>query len=479
MPNDATVIFFNARTYHPMMTATNPIKRGLLLALFVLAVQSADAVPLFARQTGHNCLACHAGGQYPELSPYGRYFKLTGYTLGTRQPIPVAFSLVAGQAGIKNNKNDDGTLVNQQNHRFEFDNASVYLGGKILDNVGLFGQWTYQSAAQPKNVLSGATIADQGHFGADNIDLRYADHYVGDDTRPVKDLIWGVSLNNNPTVTDVWNTVPAWGYPYMGPVQNRGNTQGPQYVTRLEGFGGGSATGLGGYAFLNKNFYAELMGYRTSKGATSWLSYGTKDTDPNNPRLYLKGTNPYLRLAYQSDEHGAHNWMTGAFAMNTAQYGYTQLDFSNAFTWGAANLGGGTTRYQDRGVDAQYQYLTNSHAVTAQARYIREEITDGTATYNNARNNLQSFFAKTSYVYNAKYGASLGYQSVHGSSDANVYIGSPDTIAWTPSIYWQALQNIRLTLQYVAYTQYLGGGTIGTRSASDNNNTWLYLWMAM
>jgi hypothetical protein len=29
---------FNARTYHLMMTTTNPIKRGLLLALFVLAV---------------------------------------------------------------------------------------------------------------------------------------------------------------------------------------------------------------------------------------------------------------------------------------------------------------------------------------------------------------------------------------------------------------------------------------------------------
>lgn len=43
---------------------------------------SAQAVPLFARQTGQNCVSCHAGGQFPELTSYGRLFKLTGYTLG-------------------------------------------------------------------------------------------------------------------------------------------------------------------------------------------------------------------------------------------------------------------------------------------------------------------------------------------------------------------------------------------------------------
>ena len=28
------------------------------------------------------------------------------------------------------------------------------------------------------------------------------------------DLVYGVTLNNNPTVQDLWNTTPAWGYPY-------------------------------------------------------------------------------------------------------------------------------------------------------------------------------------------------------------------------------------------------------------------------
>ena len=39
----------------------------------------ASAVPSFARQTGMACAACHT--VYPELTPFGREFKLNGYVL--------------------------------------------------------------------------------------------------------------------------------------------------------------------------------------------------------------------------------------------------------------------------------------------------------------------------------------------------------------------------------------------------------------
>ncbi|MDE1998050.1 MAG: cytochrome C, partial [Burkholderiales bacterium] len=55
-----------------------------LIAATTLIATSAHALPLFNRQTGQNCVACHAGGQFPELTPYGRLFKLTGYTIGQR-----------------------------------------------------------------------------------------------------------------------------------------------------------------------------------------------------------------------------------------------------------------------------------------------------------------------------------------------------------------------------------------------------------
>src|SRR6202163_4318895 len=40
----------------------------------------AQALPSFARQTGQPCGTCHT--DFPALTPYGRRFKLLGYTTG-------------------------------------------------------------------------------------------------------------------------------------------------------------------------------------------------------------------------------------------------------------------------------------------------------------------------------------------------------------------------------------------------------------
>src|ERR1700731_4891 len=75
-----------------MLACARPGRRGLArrasvflsaLAVIVAALlafpQAAKAVPSFARQTGQPCAACHTA--FPELTPFGRRFKLTGYTL--------------------------------------------------------------------------------------------------------------------------------------------------------------------------------------------------------------------------------------------------------------------------------------------------------------------------------------------------------------------------------------------------------------
>src|ERR1700722_10741772 len=40
----------------------------------------AEALPSYARQTGQPCATCHTA--FPELTPYGRRFKIGGYTAG-------------------------------------------------------------------------------------------------------------------------------------------------------------------------------------------------------------------------------------------------------------------------------------------------------------------------------------------------------------------------------------------------------------
>ncbi|MFI4932297.1 MAG: hypothetical protein ACHP83_18790, partial [Burkholderiales bacterium] len=80
---------------------------AIVLALVVLLPQQASAIPLFNRQTGQNCVACHAGGQFPELTPYGRLFKMTGYTIGQRTVPVSAMAVVSYSKVADTSKSDD------------------------------------------------------------------------------------------------------------------------------------------------------------------------------------------------------------------------------------------------------------------------------------------------------------------------------------------------------------------------------------
>src|SRR6202140_5339465 len=54
----------------------------------------AQALPSFARQTGQPCGTCHT--DFPALTPYGRRFKLLGYTPGGGEFRTTPFSSQAG-----------------------------------------------------------------------------------------------------------------------------------------------------------------------------------------------------------------------------------------------------------------------------------------------------------------------------------------------------------------------------------------------
>ncbi|MGZ5662605.1 MAG: cytochrome C, partial [Usitatibacter sp.] len=106
----------------------------------------ASAVPAFNRQTGQNCVACHAGGQFPDLTPYGRLFKLTGYTIGQRA-VPLAAMAVASynktSSTTSPDPNFDARAGVPKDGNLIFPTASVFLAGKVTDNIGGFVQVTY------------------------------------------------------------------------------------------------------------------------------------------------------------------------------------------------------------------------------------------------------------------------------------------------------------------------------------------------
>ncbi len=446
---------FRKASYRSMKWYVLAFMSGMLL----FATTQSRAVPAFAAQTGQSCVACHAGGQYPELTPYGRMFKLTGYTMGERNT-PLSVMVVADYTSTQN-ANDPGVKLDNS---AIVDVASVFLAGKVTDNVGGFAQYTHTF-----HDTQDANLNWLGHTAADNFDLRYADRTVDAN----KDIVWGITLNNNPSVQDVWNSAPAWSHPYLSPSQ----TYGLPAASLIEGGLAQQVAGIGAYTYWNQSIYAEITSYQTAKNALSFLSYGNDKGNPDHPLTFLDGNALYWRVAY-TKAWDASNVMVGAFGLDA---GVLPLDGSNLPIEGV-----GSTHFKDIGIDAQYQYLQSPHTVTAQVRVVSETIDDQTGlTYSDGSASLNTLLVKAGYVYREKYGASLTYRNVTGSSDSTAYAAGtslvPDSEVWTPEFFWLVRQNVRLGLQFNIFTKYLGATSNydgAGRNASDNNNTYVYLWAA-
>ena len=428
---------------------TLPLLLGMLLSTAAILVPlDAQALPSFARQTGQNCVACHAGGQYPELTPYGRMFKMTGYTIGERT-VPLSVMGVVNSASISNPP--DGTVKNGE---VVFATGSVFLAGKITDNIGAFAQVTYDNFAADNGDGSFS-----GHSKADNMDFRFANRIVNDK----QDWTYGVSLNNNPSVSDPWNSAAAWmsyvpaaslsSHSYTDPT-----TPFPSFAT------GGNIAGLSAYMFWNQTVYAELGTYRTADQAFSFMSAGIDDVS----KTKLDGSNnPYWRLAL-SHEWGPHNLMVGTSGMIAHVYD------DPANTTDPTTVG----QFRNIGIDAQYQYILDPHTITAQLAYMQQAQTYSDATNPGLSDTINKSRAKVSYIYQAKYGGSLAYFNQTGTTNIQT---DPATSGMTYELFWIPKQNIRIGTQYTVYNKYLGATDNydgAGRNASDNNTLFFYAWFA-
>jgi hypothetical protein len=473
---------------------------GLCAVVPMLVPARAGALPLFNRQTGQNCVACHAGGQFPELTPYGRLFKMTGYTLGARTVPLSAMGLVSASKVANTSKSDDPSADFQKNNNPIFATGSVFLGGKITDNIGAFTQFTWDPYATTTD--SGGY---KGSFSADNMDVRYADRLIGEH----HEVIFGVSANNNPSVADPWNTAAAW-MQYV-PVPSPTSSQFIDGASPYPGLAaGGNVAGLSAYAFIDQILYLEAGDYRTAKGLFSFMKAGLHDADVTK----LRGDNPYLRVAV-NHAWGANTLMVGLTHMTSRVYD-DPLDTSDPST---------VHRYRDLALDTQYQYLLDPHAWTAQFVYSREthhypvglvgqpvpfvDSQGNALPLTSPSDHTRLLRAKLSYVYLARYGGSASLFDLTGSgntanqssgydpvtlaitSDPTAaapstrvngnLTGNPATRGATVEGFWMPVQNLRVGLQYTAYAKYNGARSnydgFG-RNARDNNSLFLYAWAA-
>ena len=434
---------------------------ALLITAFL---DTAYAVPSFARQTGFDCTVCHT--VFPELTQTGREFKLRGYTMNNGEkskfPLPISAMLMVditktdSLTGLPND-----SLTVSKDEKIVVPQVSLFYAGKITDKSGAFIQLTYDGT----ELLDKTDVAH--HIGMDNMDIRYADSILLGD----KELIYGATINNNPSMADLWNSTPTWQFPYASSAI--ANT--PSAATMVDGSLGQAVGGLGVYALWNDLIYAEFDAYASAGPDGVMNIFGWKNQDLKGDAALVKGTTPYGRLALQHS-FGDNYIMVGGYAMRTT---------INPMV--VTNAGGSNDTYSDRAIDAEYQYTNGSNIITATATKIWEDQTlDGSVSQglaDNVDNTLTTTRAKISYYYDQKYGASIAAFSTTGSSDAAKYDassnGSPDTKGQVAELDYLPMQNIKLALQYTNYDKFDGASKNydGTgRNASDNNNLYFLAW---
>src|SRR5215831_13067166 len=130
-----------------------------MIAVVALAPRDAVTLPLYARQTGQTCATCHTA--FLELTPFGRRFKLGGYTLGGGDWKGPPFAVMLQPTFTNTQAAQPGGAAPGfgVNNNLVLQQASLFTGGRITDNLGAFIQGTFNDVTR--------------RFSWDNTDIRY------------------------------------------------------------------------------------------------------------------------------------------------------------------------------------------------------------------------------------------------------------------------------------------------------------------
>lgn len=401
---------------------------------------------------------CHSNP--PELTAFGREFKLQGYVLSdatdkdkvgsspdlllTRR-IPISVMMLLSNTSYQANQ-----PASQNNSAGFPQQLSIFLAGGFASHFGGMAQVTY-------------THVDD-KFGMDNTDLRYANQRkLGG-----KNWEYGVTLNNNPTVEDVWNSTPAWGFPWISTASGVDPIASPL----INGTLGQDVAGVGAYSFWNDHLYTDITLYRSEHAGASTPVNGSGQS------YNISGVAPYWRAAWQQ------SW--GSNYLEVGTYGIYANSFPNA-------VSGPEDRYVDPSFDFQYERPFGSNLLDVHGTYIHEKSNLG-ATFlaggaSTKSNHLNMFKLDSTYHWGNKYSTTGALFSTTGNRDPLLYApaaltgsnnGDPDTSGYVAQVAFWPQQNIDIDLNYTGYFKFNGASQNyeGTqRNASDNNTVYAALWL--
>ena len=419
---------------------------------------SAQAVPSYARQTGLACSGCHYTP--PELNPAGRRFKLLGYVDRAddtkvvktdagkkRAPLDLLSSLPLSAWLETSFTSTKSPVQGTQNGSFELpQDVSLFLSGAWTTHVGSFMQVTYDT--------------QDDHFSMDNTDVRYANKT----TAGGKELVYGLNVNNNPTIEDLWNSTPGWGFPFVADDFAPTPTAAP-IISSL----GQDVAGFGGYAMWNNHLYADATLYRSAHVGGSQPNSGT-DFGFN-----IRGLAPYWRVAWQQ--------LTGKTQYEFGTYGMHMRSSPEAIT-------GLEDDYTDWAVDTQIdRTLFRTDVLSFRGTYIRENsnlvATAALGAASPGSHHLNTLLANAEYHLGNRASGAFGWFATSGTTDPLLFPqaavsgsanGDPKGSGYIANFSYWPYQNVQLSAQYTGYTRFNGGSANydgAGRNASGNNTVYL------
>lgn len=357
-------------------------KRRALSAVFLIYAfvipNVAKSIPSYSRQTGLSCANCHTA--VPNLTPFGRDFKLHGYVNATAQLISdhQSTSDTVGQgrtilefpstpmvsARISSRWNyqsgGDGGLVphgvvsagqgfisspdgyGDKDVLNYLAGSSIYIAGEISPHLGSFIEF-------------GGFDDEGGAFGLGMFDVALVS---SDKTIGGKNFVYGIRAEDALAAGDPSNSIGTWGLTagLMGL-----STQNTLFDPGTAFMEGGELFAMLG-DFDRGGLYASVGVYRPTANQTGngYVQGSISDLGAFNG---VNGVNDYVRVSYYLPPIGKNTYTEiGAFGY----FGKLNMVAAPAAALSSSNY---IDNYSDIGLDCQAQYIGEKHLVELFALY--------------------------------------------------------------------------------------------------------------
>ncbi|MCL4477819.1 MAG: hypothetical protein M1381_01785 [Deltaproteobacteria bacterium] len=434
---------------------------GLVFVMTIGLPKNAKAVPSFARQTGLACDVCHT--VFPHLTPFGRNFKLHGYTIDYVDQIKSDDKSMPGLA-INKVPMLSARLVARWNNQQGGNNgivprgiatggqgfvsypsgygdtdvlnlladSSIYVGGKIGPHIGTLIELT--------------GINDEGGtLGLGIFDLAF----VGSDTTFAgKTLSYGFRAVDTVGMADPSNTFGMWGLTSTLMGMSTHNTLLDTNTAFVEG---GELYGMWG-DFTDGGLYACVGAYHPTKNQTltGYVQGGVAGTGVFNGSSTV---DPGVRVSYYLPEFNNVYVEIGGFGY----FGNERMTQPISSLVNPNYL----DNYTNYGVDLQAQYLANNNLAELYVLYQSENDSkfygvdqySGTSFSNSgtsvSRNGLG---VMADYYYKRTYGAYVKYLSTSSSQ-----VSDMDVQSLVAGLSWYPYQNVNLLLEHSFFMKYNPG----------------------